>query len=231
MGYTPIFDTVFEGSLCGKYPDTAVWLYMLALADWRGEVDKTPEFISALTGMPLGDLKAGISNLSSPDPRSRSHAEEGRRLIPIDDHRDWGWKIVNIQKYRDKASGIDQVKDGRNAAKVRRHKEGHRRTPADTGETTGTPTHTHTQTREESVPPPEGLDIKAWAEWEAYRKSIKKPISLASRIRAQEQMAKLGDRQSEAVAHSIANGWTGLFAPDKKIESKGDSSGYFKFSN
>lgn len=152
MGYTPVFDTVFEGSLCGKYPDTAVWLYMLALADHRGEIDKTPEFISAMTGMPLEDLKLGIQHLSSPDPRSRSPEAEGRRLALIDSHRDWGWRVVNIEKYRRKASALNQnarqVADGRNAEKVRRYKERHRETPADTADTG---THTHTQTKKEEA--------------------------------------------------------------------------------
>ena len=38
--------------------------------------------------------------LSSPDPESRSQGEEGRRLIPIDSHRSWGWQIVNYEHYR-----------------------------------------------------------------------------------------------------------------------------------
>src|SRR5581483_11793784 len=91
--------------------------------------------------MPLADLLACIKRFCAPDPRSRSQAEEGRKLVPIDPARDWGWRVVNIQLYRDRASGRDQIKDGRNAEKVRRYKERHR-TPADTGGHRETPPNT-----------------------------------------------------------------------------------------
>jgi hypothetical protein len=132
-GYTPVFDTVFDGTLCGKWPVLPVWLSLLPLADWRGHIDLTPEAIAARTGWPMDLLLQGIEALCAPDPRSRSKGEDGRRLVLIDDQRDWGWRVVNIQVYRDKASGQDQVDDGRNAAKVRRYKERHRQTPKDTG--------------------------------------------------------------------------------------------------
>lgn len=145
-GYTPVFNTVFEGSMFGRYPDTAAWMFFLALADWRGEVDKTPEYIAGVTGMPIADLKGCIERFTQPDPHSRSQAEEGRKLVLIDSSRTWGWRVVNIALYREKAGARDQITDGRNAAKVRRYKERHRRTPEDTGRPPETPTHTHTQT-------------------------------------------------------------------------------------
>lgn len=132
MGYTPVFDSVFKGSLYGKWPDTAAWLCLLALADFRGHIDVAPEAISGMTGMPLKDLLSCIERFMQPDPRSRSLAEEGRRLVPIDPSRPWGWRVVNIGLYRERASGQNQVADGRNAEKVRRYKERHRQTPEDT---------------------------------------------------------------------------------------------------
>lgn len=151
-GYTPVFSTVFNGTLSGKWPTLPVWLTILPLADWRGHIDMTPEAISGRTGWPIDLLLEGINELCKPDPRSRSQIEEGRRLVLIDPARDWGWRVVNIEKYRDKASGRNQVEDGRNAEKVRRYKEGHRRTPEDTGGHRQTPTHTQTQTKtKESV--------------------------------------------------------------------------------
>lgn len=159
-GYTPVFDTVFEGSLCGRYPDTAAWMFFLALADWKGEVDKTPEFIATITGMPLAELRSCIERFMQPDLRSRSQAEEGRKLVAIDPHRDWGWRVVNIAFYRKKASGQNQIEDGRNADKVKRYRDRHRATPRDTPEHSETPpdtaehrvtrTHTHTHTKNQS---------------------------------------------------------------------------------
>jgi hypothetical protein len=146
-GYTPVFDTVYDGTLCGKWPTLPVWLSILPMADWRGHIDLTPEAISARTGWPMELLLAGIKQLCEPDPRSRSKNDDGRRLVLLDEHRDWGWRVINIQKYRNIASGKDQVDDGRNAEKVRRYKErqktlkdtvGHRETPQNTNSDTYT---------------------------------------------------------------------------------------------
>lgn len=120
-GYTPVFRSVFEGSLCGQYPDTAAWLYILALADKNGEVDKTPQYIAAVTGMPVDDLVTCIRRFMEPDPASRSPDDDGRRLVPIDPNRSWGWRIVNHAKYREKARKAaydsDRTASGADAAR------------------------------------------------------------------------------------------------------------------
>lgn len=232
-GYTPVFNTVFEGSLCGRYPDTAAWMFFLALADWRGEVDKTPEFIAGVTGMPLADLMGCIERFTRPDPRSRSQAEEGRKLVLIDSSRDWGWRVVNIGIYRKKAGGQDQVSDGRNAEKVRRYKDRHRKTPSDTAGHSGTGTHTaysntysNKEKKEEGAlarnPPPDGLDEQAWKRWEAYRREIRKPIKPASVLAAQQKLAGFGTSQNAVVEQTIANGWQGLF--ELKADGMGGGS-------
>jgi len=41
-----------------------------------------------------------IAKLAAPDAQSRSHEEDGCRLVPIDSHRSWGWQIVNYEHYR-----------------------------------------------------------------------------------------------------------------------------------
>lgn len=214
-GYTPLFSTLTSGTLCGRWPDIGLWPIILSLTDWQGIVDVTPAYISGVTGLPVDDVCACMKRFCEPDPGSRSEAQNGARLELIDSHRDWGWRVVNLQLYRDRASGSDQIRDGRNAAKVRRYKERHRRTPRDTGGPSQTPTHTADcrQEEEQEGATAPGLDLKAWEEWNSYRTATKKPIRSASRRRAQEELAKYGNRQSAVVAHSIANGYQGLFAP------------------
>ena len=152
-GYTPVFKSVFQGSLCGKYPDTAAWLMLLALADKNGEIDSTPQYISAITGMPVDILQECIERFMQPDPMSRTPDNDGRRLELIDPDRGWGWRLVNHGKYREKArqaaQSVRQIEDGRNAEKVRRYKErqvldttGHRETPQDTAGHRQTPPDT-----------------------------------------------------------------------------------------
>lgn len=102
-GYTPVFDSVFHGTLCGRWPTLAVWLTILPMADKHGHIDMTPQAMAALTGWPLDLLKQAIHELMQPDPESRSDAHEGRRLVLIDPNRSWGWRVVNHDRYREKA--------------------------------------------------------------------------------------------------------------------------------
>lgn len=131
-GYTPAFASLYTGTLYGKWPTAAVWASLLPLIDSRGHIEMTHEAIAGMTGWPIDLLRQGITELEQPDPGSRSAAEDGRRLVRLDLARNWGWRVVNVQKYRERASGRDQVTDGRNAEKVRRYKERHRKTPVDT---------------------------------------------------------------------------------------------------
>jgi hypothetical protein len=103
-GYTPVFDSVYHGTLCGRWPALPVWMTILPMADKHGHIDLTYQAISALTGWPIELLKQAIAELMQPDPESRSDSHEGRRLILIDpENRSWGWKVVNHERYREKA--------------------------------------------------------------------------------------------------------------------------------
>ena len=72
---------------------------LLKLANEDGVVDMTRQAISRRTNVPLEIVTASISYLEAPDPGSRDKEEDGRRLVRLDDHRDWGWRIVNFLKY------------------------------------------------------------------------------------------------------------------------------------
>jgi hypothetical protein len=117
-GYTPVFDTVFQGTLCGKWPTLPVWLTILPMADKNGLIDMTFHHIAAISGWPVDLLKQAIAELTAPDPESRSAEAEGRRLIPIDENRPWGWRVVNHEKYREKArlsaKSAKEVAEGKN---------------------------------------------------------------------------------------------------------------------
>lgn len=152
-GYTPVFRSVFTGSLYGLYPDTAAWLFLLALADKDGRVDVTPEYIAGVTGMPVDDLKACIARFLEPDPASRTTDNEGRRLELIDPDRGWGWRIINHAKYRERArkrawdaartaSGADAARKRASRAEKRRsedHPDASRRVPTCPGEPVESP--------------------------------------------------------------------------------------------
>ncbi len=69
--------------------------------------------------------------------------------------------------------------------------------------------------RETREPPPSGLNLEVWERWEAYKRSIRKPIKPASLLAAQRKLAGFGSDQATVVEHSIANGYTGLWEPKR----------------
>ena len=83
---------------------------------------------------------------------------------------------------------------------------------------TETGTETETVNRNRKAPDgaldvfPEGLDVRSWERWLAYRKEIGKSLKPASIPSAQQALIKYGDQQAAVVEQSIANGWQGLFA-------------------
>lgn len=145
-GYTPLFASITTGTLCGKWPDIGLWPIILSLADKHGVVDVTHQYISTVTGLAMPEVVACMKRFCEADYGSRSPSEAGARLILLEEHREWGWQIVNHALYREKARLISQnsvqVSDGRNADKVRRYKERHPQTPADTARHPQTPADT-----------------------------------------------------------------------------------------
>lgn len=102
--YAKVFTQIFDSSIADDYELRHFFMDMLVLAGIDGVVDMTHEAIAARTRMPLNVIKCKISELEQPDPRSRSHNNDGRRLIRIDEQREWGWQIVNYHEYRRIAS-------------------------------------------------------------------------------------------------------------------------------
>lgn len=103
MGYTPLFDSLTKGTLCGRWPDIGLWPIVLSLSDRHGVVDSTPTHIAAITGLALLDVVSCMKRFCEPDPYSRSQDNDGARLELLETHRDWGWRIVNHGKYRERA--------------------------------------------------------------------------------------------------------------------------------
>jgi hypothetical protein len=96
-----VFEQILDSSIAEDYLTRFVFEDFLILGYPNGVVDMTHEAFARRTNVPIEIVRASISKLSQPDPRSRSPKEEGRRLILLDDHRDWGWQIVNYVDYRD----------------------------------------------------------------------------------------------------------------------------------
>jgi hypothetical protein len=98
--FVKVFSQIFDSSIAENYELRHFFEDMLKLADIDGVVDMTPEAIHRRINLPLVKVISFIADLSKPDEKSRSPEHEGRRIIPLDSHRDWGWIVVNYQHYR-----------------------------------------------------------------------------------------------------------------------------------
>lgn len=98
--YGVIHDSIFKSSLRDSWQALVTFVAMITLADEHDDVDMTLNALAGATGLPLGVLKEGIEILEKPDPNSRSKREEGRRITRLDEHRPWGWHIVNRDFYK-----------------------------------------------------------------------------------------------------------------------------------
>ena len=116
--FAKVFAQIFDSSIADNWQVRHVFEDLLKLADINGVVDMTHEAIARRTNVPLDVVTKAIQDLEQPDPKSRSKAEEGRRIVHLDKHRNWGWVIVNYQQYRQIAS--EEQRRAKGTERVRR---------------------------------------------------------------------------------------------------------------
>lgn len=98
--YSKVFRSIYDGTLADNWQAMVTFQQLLILANEDGVVDMTLTSISRTTGIPMDILAAGLSVLEAPDEGSRTPDMEGRRIVRLDSHREWGWFLVNWSKYR-----------------------------------------------------------------------------------------------------------------------------------
>jgi len=99
--FAKIFEQIFDSSIAEDWQTRHVFEDLLKLCDRRGILDRTREAIARRTNVPIEIVTRAIAELEKPDTRSRNPENEGRRIIRLDEHRDWGWRIVNYDYYRE----------------------------------------------------------------------------------------------------------------------------------
>lgn len=98
--YAKIFSKIFDSSIADDWHQRVVFQDILILCDRDGIVNMTHEAIARRTNVPIEIVRESIKKLESADPQTNTPTEDGRRLERLDEHRDWGWRIVNYAKYR-----------------------------------------------------------------------------------------------------------------------------------
>ena len=122
--YAKIFRQIFDSSIAEKPELRFTFMDLLVLADSDGVVDMTREAIARITNRPLEIIRSTIIELEGPDPMSRTPDSNGARIKRLDDHRDWGWVILNFDKFRQCAT--DEQRRVNTRERVRKHRESSR---------------------------------------------------------------------------------------------------------
>lgn len=119
--YAKVFTQIFDSSIADDYHLRHFFMDLLVLADINGVVDMTPAAIAGRTRIPIDQVQAHLANLESPDPESRTRDHDGRRIVRLDEHRTWGWCILNYDKFRAIAS--EDQRKALTRERVRKHRE------------------------------------------------------------------------------------------------------------
>lgn len=122
--FTKVFQSIHDSSIMEEEPITRLVFYdLLAEADENGHVDMTLPALARRCNLPTDAVEKAIHALSSPDPISKSKTEDGRRIVPIENGRTWGWKLVNYAKYREKGSKQEKRSKDRERVAEKRAEE------------------------------------------------------------------------------------------------------------
>ncbi len=118
--YGKIFASMYDGTLYGHWQAIVTFQQMIVLCDADGILDMTPQAMAARTSIPLEIIQQGIEVLEKPDPYSRTPGDDGRRIVRLDDHRPWGWRLVNHHVYREMVAAEDKRKADRERIAAKR---------------------------------------------------------------------------------------------------------------
>ena len=101
-GYGKIFGSMFTGSMLGAGPVVfALISYVIAHVGRDSRLEINPDLLAAMIGCDVKDVESALVYLTSPDPKSRSEVEEGRRLLY---EEGFTYFVVNYKEYREKVS-------------------------------------------------------------------------------------------------------------------------------
>lgn len=212
--YGKIFESIYDGTLAEDWRALITFQQMIILCDAEGIIDMTPTAIARRTGIPIEHIESGIKILENPDPYSRSPKKDGRRIERLDEHRAWGWSIVNHESYRNIKS-VEEIREYKRK-KQREYREKSIKNKNHVETNINNIQHQSTNSTPVSVYVSlyKNVSAEIWKEFEQHRKEIKKPLTDLSRKKNLAILNKLTyEQQHEVVDKTIANRWTGLFLP------------------
>ena len=227
--YVKLFASLYQGTLRGCSDEILVFTNLLAHADQHGIVDKHWRAIAEETGLSRERVEASIVVLETPDPESRSPENEGRRIIKMDEHRAWGWQIVNYGKYRAIRSEDDRREQNRIAQDKFRNKNkpiSKQSKPPSAQAEAEAEGEAEGEAKEIKPKPtvatlPEFLNSEVW---ESFRRHRGKKFTANAQELVIKKLAAWRDQGQDPNAileNSIANGWQGVFEEKHKGQTNG----------
>jgi hypothetical protein len=104
MGFTKLDDgLIFSSILAEDDAVFKVWVLILSRTDGDGVARISPAFLASVTRKADDEVERCLRVLESPDARSRSLNDDGRRIVRVDG----GYKVLNYLKYRQRADQED----------------------------------------------------------------------------------------------------------------------------
>ena len=220
--YAKLFTSIYQGTLRGNSHGLLVFTNLLAHADKDGCVDIHPKAIAEEVGLTTEQVKEALLMLESPDDESRSPEEQGRRIRRMDEHRAWGWRVVNYMKYRSIRNEDDRREQNRQSQERWRQKN----KPQSADVSQGKPQSAHTEA--EAKADTEGKNTKVaravasacpvdvspqvFEDWAQLRKAKKSPITKTALVGVRRQAEKAGLSMQQALEMCCERGWSGFKA-------------------
>lgn len=205
---------MYGGTLYGHWEAIVTMQQFIVLSNADGIVDMTPEAIAGRTTIPLKIIKKGIEFLEKADPYTRTPGEDGRRIVLMDDHRPWGWKLVNHWKYK----ALRNMEEKREADRTRiSEKRKQNKDVAIVSQVSPNVAHAdaYADTKKQgAVALPDWLPHEAWDAWLEVRKKSRAPNTTRALRLAIAELARLkaaGQDVRAVLEQSTLRGWRGVF--------------------
>lgn len=196
------------------------WVTLLLMCDQHGYVGASITGIAHMARLTIEQTEAAMLRLLSPDPASRSKANEGRRVV----ESERGYVLTNYVAFRDAEDTASVRKRARSAAqRTRANKrvmldnadQSEQKLAAsqlirsDTDQITSVPEHTSKAWR---VQRPEDVREDVWIEWSKMRKSQRAPITatVIEMIKREAEKARMS--LQSVLEMCLMRGWRGFQA-------------------
>lgn len=200
--YAKLFTSIYQGTLRGNAHGLLVFTNLLAHCDKHGEVDIHPRAIAEEVGLTVDQVRVAVRMLEQPDSESRSPDLEGRRIVRLDEHRDWGWRVVNFLKYR----AIRDEDDRREQNRLAQERWRNKNKPASAAGEIDKPIQkqdteaeaktrkTRKTARKRAAPlaRPQEVAEQVWADWLQLRAAKRAPVTATVLEGAQFEAEKAG---------------------------------------